>query len=211
VFDDATHVRIKIPIIWKGAANSLEKQAAFSRGIEQRWSGTWGGISVKTQVTDGTKVDKHLANTVYIKRGEGNSKVYGGREGHWYEKDAGGWSRESTGAHEAGHFLGRKDAYKGSERIQGNPVPQEGYDPCNVMVNPDGTPDTGDIHKILQGDGSGYRGDAPKAQSSASAEGSTGNTRRSFDAYGSTTETAARWEESYGYGGWFTIEKNYGR
>jgi RHS repeat-associated protein len=37
------------------------------------------------------------------------------------------------------------------------------------------------------------------------------STRPAYDAFGSTTLEAARWENSYGYGGWFQIEKNLGR
>ncbi|HWM23626.1 MAG TPA: hypothetical protein VNP98_02285 [Chthoniobacterales bacterium] len=119
--------------------------------------------------------------------------------------EAGGWSRESVGAHDGGHLLGRPDGYKKTGPFgaaeydtNGNPVPREGVDPCNVMVNPDGAPDRQDIDKIVEGNGRGYtEGNAPAG-------------RRAFDAYGSTTAQAVLWEASYGNGGWLALQRNTG-
>jgi RHS repeat-associated protein len=144
IVQDSTHVIINIPIIWKGAGNSTERQAAFTSGIQGRWSGTWDGVTVTTRVTDGRKVDKSLANTVYIKEGKGISGVENdGRTGHWF---VGGGDWENVGAHEAGHFLGLKDGYRTinqwtAEYLGDCPVPKGGYDWDNIMVNTGGTPD----------------------------------------------------------------------
>jgi uncharacterized protein RhaS with RHS repeats len=203
---DTTHVTINIPIIWRGSANSLANQAAFTRGIETRWSGTWSGVAVTTKVTDGLKVDKSLANTVYIRPGDQTSGVErDGRTGKWYVGN--GWGLENTGAHEAGHLLGRKDRYimldaDHAKYERGNLVPETGYDGCNIMVTPAGSPDSRDISAIIGGEGKGYRGENPGPTGSAAS-----GARRTFDGFGSATPTAASWEASYGFGGWVGAER----
>ena len=195
---------ITVPIIFRGPPQVV---ADFKRGLEGRWSGTFGEYKVTTQVVDGKTVAPHLANRVSIMRGTGTSRTWSNR-GEWFEKDADGKSRASIGAHEGGHLLGRGDGYvrvgpfgAAKRDENGNPIPKEGYDGNNVMVNPNGKPDRNDIDKIVHGNGRGYvEGNAPSE-----------NGRRSFDGYGSATSAAASWESTWGSGGWLAVERNLGR
>jgi hypothetical protein len=105
--------------------------------------------------------------------------------------------------------LGLRDGYKMADAFhvlyeQGNPVPKDGYDACNIMVNGDGTPDAGDIRHILMGDGYGF-GRNPEGDQS----GEQG--RRSRDAFDSATSAAASWEATWGDGGWLAADRNFGR
>jgi RHS repeat-associated protein len=202
VFGGGNQYTIIVPIIFRGPS---QMAADFTRGLESRWSGSFGEYRVTTRVVDGKTVAPGQANRVSIMRGTGTSRSWSNR-GEWFENDPNGKSRESIGAHEGGHLLGRGDGYvkvgpfgDAPRDENGNPIPKEGYDPNNVMVNPDGKPDRNDIDRIVHGNGRGY------------VEGNAPSGRRSFDAYGSTTAAAAQWETSYGYGGWLGAQRNPGR
>jgi hypothetical protein len=135
--------------------------------------------------------------------------VSGPKTGDWFEGKADDKQyRERVGAHEAGHFMGLDDGYKydinrnGIFDKDGNLMIQDGVDGCNIMASMEGTPDPGDIAKILgstvDGKGRGYL-QSRQAPSDPQRDG--------YGPYGSLTKAAASWEATWGDGGWLSVAR----
>jgi len=156
---DSTHIQVILPVTFSGNAASAGNIAAYTANVQQRWTGTFDGISVKTTVVQGSSaLAPNVRNAVILTNGNTSRTGVPG-EGHSVTnsqppsseitmKDIHGTPIPqsngdlsvgdkgiNTDAHEAGHLMGAPDR------------PDQG----TLMGPGDGTRVTGsDIRSIMQ-------------------------------------------------------------
>jgi hypothetical protein len=54
LIQDETHIQIILPVTFAGDAANAPNIAAFTSNVQQRWTGTFDGINVKTTVVQGS-------------------------------------------------------------------------------------------------------------------------------------------------------------
>jgi RHS repeat-associated protein len=117
-------VTINVPITYTGPGATPEVTDKFNKGIEQHWSGTFGGYTVTTTVTSPN--GSQTTNTINVPEGDGRATTTGGNSGTW-QAERPGW----TAAHEAGHLMGISDKYnyetgKAHDGWEGNIMAEHG-------------------------------------------------------------------------------------
>jgi uncharacterized protein RhaS with RHS repeats len=131
-------ISVVLPMTFTGDAATAGNIAAATQNIENKWTGTFGGVAVTTTVVPGTSpLDPSVSNTMRITSGntsltdtahgrQGHSFVTGGRKGEITMKDVNGTGilqpngttsvadkGIDTYSHEGGHYLGVPDGGPG--------------------------------------------------------------------------------------------------
>jgi hypothetical protein len=133
LIQDETHIQIILPVTFAGDAANAPNIAAFTSNVQQRWTGTFDGINVKTTVVQGSSsLAPNVRNSVMLTAGNTSRTGVPG-EGHSVTnsrppsseitmKDVHGTpipqssgdpstgdKGANTDAHEAGHLMGAPD------------------------------------------------------------------------------------------------------
>jgi hypothetical protein len=149
------NVTIDVPVQFKGAGLTPERQAAMVDAIQKTWSGHFGRYDVTTRITTPpplTPVDHVNTITVLDQPGistadKNNVTIYTSEPGRppYSRADLG-----QVAAHETGHLMGEQDRYALTE-VHGVPdhVSDPGYE-HNLMGNRHGVVDERNIEGILR-------------------------------------------------------------
>jgi hypothetical protein len=148
---DNTHIQVILPVTFSGNAASAGNVAAFTANVQQRWTGTFDGISVKTTVVQGTSaLAPNVRNAVTLTSGNTlRSDPLNGGQGH-SRTDSQPPSSEITMKDVHGIPIAQP---RGDETIGTKGVDTFAHESGHLMGAPDRHVEDG----TLMGDGTGNR------------------------------------------------------